>query len=72
MNNKQISGKLYTHLDHMEKSIEVRITQKMEKRQGKLLLKNEEISGGKAHTETYLIYFDNHRCLSQSEESKCM
>ena len=32
MNNKQISGKLYTHLDHMEKSIEVRITQKMEKR----------------------------------------
>ena len=22
--------------------------------------------------ETYLIYFDGHRCLSQSEESKCM
>jgi hypothetical protein len=24
------------------------------------------------HTQTYLIYFDNHNCLSQSEESKWM
>ena len=24
------------------------------------------------HTQTYSIYFDNHRCLSQSEESKYM
>ena len=24
------------------------------------------------HTETYLICFNDHRCLSQSEESKCM
>ena len=31
---------------------EVRITQKNRKRKGKLLLKNEEISGGKAHTNT--------------------
>ena len=22
------------------------------------------------HTQTYLIYFDDHKCLSQSEESK--
>ena len=43
------------------------------KRKGKLLPKNE-ISGGKAtqHTETYLIYFNDHRCFSKSEESKCM
>ena len=44
------------------------------KRKGKLLLKNEEISRGKVHkhTETNLKYFDDHRCLSQSEESKCI
>ena len=24
------------------------------------------------HTQIYLIYFDDYRCLSQSEESKCM
>jgi hypothetical protein len=36
------------------------------KRKGKLLLKNEEISEGKAHkhTKSNFIYFDNHRCLS--------
>ena len=42
------------------------------KRKGKLLLQNEETTGGKAHMETYFIYFDDHRYLSQSEESKCM
>ena len=44
------------------------------KRKGKLFLKNEEISGWKTHTNTHgnLIYFDDHRCLSRSEESKCM
>ena len=31
---------------------EIQITQKMEKVMGKLLLKNKEISGGKAHTNT--------------------
>ena len=36
------------------------------------LPKIEEISGGKAHMETYLIYFDGHRHLSLPEESKCM
>jgi hypothetical protein len=38
------------------------------------LSKIEEISGGKAHTQTHgnLKYFDNHRYLSQSEKSKCM
>ena len=38
---------------------------------GKLLPKTEEISGGKAYTNTQkliLKYFDNHRCFSQSEE----
>ena len=24
------------------------------------------------HTETYLKYFDDHSCLSRSEESKCL
>ena len=42
------------------------------KGKGKLLPKNEEISRWKKHTETYLKFFDNHSCLSQSEESKCM
>ena len=42
------------------------------KRKRKLLPKNEEISRGKAHTITYLKYFDDHRRLSWSEESKCM
>ena len=46
------------------------------KRKRKLLLKNEDISKGKTHTHTQthgnLRYFDNHRCLSQSEETKCM
>ena len=42
------------------------------KGKGKLLPKIKEISGEKAHTETYLKYFDGHRCLSRSEESKCM
>ena len=28
--------------------------------------------GTHKHMETYLRYFDDHRCLSQSEESKCM
>ena len=28
--------------------------------------------GTHKHMETYLKYFDGHRCLSQSEESKCM
>ena len=28
--------------------------------------------GTHKHMETYLIYFDNHRCLSLSEKSKCM
>ena len=27
--------------------------------------------GGHKHPEIYLIYFDDHGCLSQSEESKC-
>ena len=42
-----------------------------------LLLKNEEISGGKAHTntrkQTYLKYFDNHRCffLDQKRVNVC-
>ena len=40
------------------------------KGKGKLLPKIEEISGGKAPMKTCLKYFD-HRCLSQSEESKC-
>ena len=35
-----------------KESTKVRITQKNRKRKGKLLLKNEEISGGKAHTNT--------------------
>ena len=49
-----------------------RITQKYWKGKGKLLPKIEEISGGKAHTESHLKYFDGHRCLSLSEESKFM
>jgi hypothetical protein len=44
---------------------------KYEKGMRKLLAKNEEISGEKAHSNL-LKYFDDHRCLSQSEESKCM
>ena len=47
---------------------------KNRKRKGKLLPKNEEISGWKVHTNTQKlnIYFNDHRCLSRSEESKCM
>ena len=39
---------------------------------GKLLPKNEEILGWKTHISTNLIYFSDHRRLSQSEENKCM
>ena len=42
---------------------------------GKIITENEEISEGKAHTNTRnLIWkcFDDHRCLPQSEERKCM
>ena len=39
----------------------------MEKK-GRTLTRNEDHK----HTETYLIYFNDHRCFSQSEESKCM
>ena len=28
--------------------------------------------GTHKHTETYLRYFDDHRCLSRSEKSKCI
>ena len=31
-----------------------------------------KISPDEIHTEASLICFDNHRCLSQSEESKSM
>ena len=41
------------------------------KGKGKRFPKIEEISGGNAHTKTYMKYFDDHRCLSQSEESEC-
>ena len=30
------------------------------------------MKGTHKHMEAYLIYFDDHRCVSQSEESKCM
>ena len=40
------------------------------KRKRELLLKNEEIPGWKLHTN--LTYFSDHRCLSWSEENKCM
>ena len=36
------------------------------KRRGKLSIKIEEISGGKAHTNTQKLNFDGHRHLSQS------
>ena len=36
------------------------------KQKGKTLTKKER------HTQTYLIHFDNPRCLSRSEENKCM
>ena len=53
-------------------SDESSLTVQCKTKKGKLLLKNEEFCRGKGHTETYLKYFDDHRCLSQSEESKCM
>ena len=54
------------------KNIVYNIT-KNRKRKGKLLLKYEEISGGKAHTDrNFFKYFNNYKCLSRSEESKCM
>ena len=31
-----------------------------------------QMKGTHKHTEAELICFDNHRCISQSEESKCM
>ena len=49
--------------------------QKIGKERGNCYRKHEEISGRKAHTkntEAWLKCFDNHRCLSQSEESKCI
>ena len=37
---------------HGKESTDVRVTQKMGGKKGKTLNKNEEISGGKAHTNT--------------------
>ena len=55
-------------------STEVRIKQKLEKKEETLLEKIKR-SPDKRHTEhmkALLKHFDNHRCLSQSQEGKCM
>ena len=39
---------------------------------GENLPKKMKRSLKERHTETYLIYFEDHRCLSQSEENKYM
>ena len=39
---------------------------------GKEIEKLKRRKGTHKHTETYLKYFDGHRCLSQSEESECI
>ena len=66
---------LYSYSELVEReSTEVWITQKR-KRKGKLLskkLKDFQMKVTHKHTEASLIRFDNHRCLSQSEECKCM
>ena len=53
---------------------EVRITQKMEKKGKTLIEKWRDLrrKGTHKYMETYLIYFNDHQCLSQSEEGKCM
>ena len=57
-----------------KENIKVRIRQKTEKERENSYrkMKRSRKKGTHKHKETYLIYFDNHRCLSQSEESKCM
>ena len=42
------------------------------KKKGKNSYPKLKRSPEERHTQTYLIYFDDHRWLSQSEESKCM
>ena len=46
------------------------VNTKYGKGKGKLITKIEEITVGKAHTESK--YFDGHSRLSQSEENECM
>ena len=60
---------------HGKESTEVWITQNIGKEWGNSYRKMKrylEERHTPKHTETYLKYFVNHRCLSQSEESKCM
>ena len=60
---------------NLEKNLNINnIIQNMGKEKGKLFLKIEEISGGRVHTNTWKNskYFNSHRYLSQSEESKRM
>ena len=51
---------------HGKKSTQVRLTQERQHFYQKMKRSPEE-----RNTKTYLIYFYDHRCLSQSEESKC-
>ena len=55
-------------------STEVQITQKQEQKEETLPKKRRDfqMKGTNKHMEAELISFDNHRCLSQSEENKCM
>ena len=67
------------YIDHVEKeSTKIQITQKIGVKRRNSYQKNEEVwrmkgtNKLKYHRETYLIRFDSHGDLCQSEENKCM
>jgi hypothetical protein len=70
-----ISHGILTRMLPCEKeSIEVRITQNMrkERKNPYQKLKRSQRKDTYKHKKTYSKYFDGHRCLFQSEESKYM
>ena len=62
----------YNFRPHGKESTKARIRQKMEKERENSYKKWRDLrrKGRHKHTETYLIYIDYHRCLSQSLQSE--